>query len=458
MGLMMKRTLRILGMAMGFLAGLAAPARSAENAKPNIIFIMADDLGYGDLGCYGQEKIQTPRLDRMAAEGMRFTDYYAGATVCAPSRSSLVTGTHTGHTRVRGNDPRLPLEPGDVTFAEVLKEAGYITGIVGKWGLGEPDTTGIPPRQGFDEWFGFLNQKHAHNYYPDYLWRNEERIELPGNRDGAQGQYVHDLFTEEALKFVERHREGPFFLYLSYTIPHANNEAGPKGMQVPDDAPYSNEPWPQAQKNHAAMITRMDRDVGSLLDRLMEYGIDENTIVFFTSDNGPHKEGGADPNFFKSSGPLRGIKRDLYDGGIRVPMIARWPGKIAPGAETNRIAAHWDVLPTLAELGGGKTPENVDGISLLPVLVGKSQREHAYLYWEFHERGKSQGVRAGDWKAVRVGPKWQIELYNLKDDLSERNNIAAEHPEIVARMEHIMNEARSESAHWPTPGPKRSTE
>ena len=280
---------------------------AAEPKAPNIIFILADDLGYGDLGCYGQKQVRTPNIDKMATEGVRFTQCYAGCTVCAPSRCCLMTGKHTGHAEVRGN-ALVPLRPEDTTVAEVLQGAGYTTGLVGKWGLGEPGTTGVPNRKGFDYFFGYLNQAHAHNYYPDYLWRNQDKVPLEGNvvEKGVatkRAQYSHDLFTKEALAFVEKNKTKPFFLYLAYTIPHANNEAGKQGMEVPDDAPYSDKDWPQQQKNHAAMITRLDRDVGTLLKRLKELELDENTIVFFTSDNGPHREGGADPR--SSTAPAR---------------------------------------------------------------------------------------------------------------------------------------------------------
>lgn len=420
--------------------------------RPNIIFVMADDLGYGDLGCYGQERIQTPRLDRMAAEGVRFTQCYAGSTVCAPSRCCLMTGFHTGHARVRGNQ-RIPLQPEDVTVAEVLERAGYKTGIIGKWGLGEPDTTGIPNRQGFDYWFGYLNQRHAHNYWPDHLWKNTEKFPLEGNvvKNGVASQrvhYSHDLFAEDALEFVERHAEDPFFLYLAYTIPHANNEAGAKGMEVPSDKPYQDETWPQAQKNHAAMITRLDRDMGRLFEQLERLGIDEKTIVFFTSDNGPHKEGGADPAFFNSSGPLRGYKRALYEGGIRVPMIVRWPGQLEAGRGSDQVWAFWDVLPTAAELAGVDAPDNIDGISMAPALFGRPQKSHEFLYWEFHERGSKQAVRMGDWKAVRKVGK-PLELYDLGQDIGETDNLAADHPAIVARVESYLATARTENPHWP---------
>jgi arylsulfatase A-like enzyme len=449
--------------------GMEQPAITGEQ-PPNIIFILADDLGYGDLGCYGQKRIKTPNIDKMAAEGMRFTDHYAGSTVCAPSRCSLMTGLHTGHCLVRGN-ARVPLRPEDLTVAELLKQAGYTTGIIGKWGLGEPDTTGIPNKQGFDYWFGYLNQRHAHNYYPKYLWRNEEKVELanevnhiidghdrsPGGVATKKVEYSHDLFTEEALTFIKKNNKGPFFLYLAYTIPHANNEAGNKGMEVPSLEPYTQWDWPEAQQSHAAMITRMDRDIGILMDKLKHLGLDDNTLVMFSSDNGPHKEGGADPRFFRSYGPLRGYKRDLYEGGIRVPMTARWPGRIKPGSVTDHVSAFWDFLPTCCELAGTKPPQDIDGISLLPTLLSRDseQKKHEFLYWEFHEQGKKQAVRMGDWKGVRLNvakdPDGPIELYNLKDDIAEKNNIADAHPEIIAKIDMIMYSARTPSRHWPLP-------
>jgi len=437
-----------------------ATAFSAQT-RPNIIFIQADDLGYGDLSCYGQRKFKTPNIDRLAAEGMRFTQYYAGSTVCAPSRSALMTGQHTGHTRIRGN-ARYPLLPEDVTVAEVLKAtpgAGYKTALIGKWGLGEAGTTGVPNRQGFDYFFGYLNQRHAHNYYPTFLWRDEERIKLhnvvPDEDEEGSGNstnrvdYSHDLMAEEALKFIERSGGGPFFLYLAFTIPHANNEAKNKGMEVPDLGEFASEDWPDQEKAKAAMITRMDRDVGRLTASLKKLGIDDNTLVFFTSDNGPHREGGADPDFFDSNGPLRGIKRDLYEGGIRVPMIARWPKRIKAGAKSDQVWAHWDLLPTAAEIAGVKPPANIDGISMLNALLGRRQRNHEFLYWEFHERGFSQAARMGDWKAVRKSPGSPLELYDLKNDLGEQNDVAVKHPEVVKKIEDYLKTARTESELWP---------
>ncbi len=443
----------------------------ASKDRPNILFILADDLGYGDLGCYGQKTIRTPHIDKMAEEGMRFTDHYAGSTVCAPSRCCLMTGLHSGHAWVRGN-ARVPLRPSDVTIAELLKQAGYTTGIIGKWGLGEPETTGIPNKQGFDYWFGYLNQRHAHNYYPSYLWRNEEKFELKnevnhiiGGRDRTPGgvatkrvEYSHDLFVADALSFVEHNKERPFFLYLALTIPHANNEAGNKGMEVPSFGPYADKDWPEPQKGHAAMITRMDRDIGKLMAKIKTLGLDEKTLVMFSSDNGPHKEGGGDPAFFNASGPLRGYKRALYEGGIRVPMIARWPVKIKAGSTSDHISAFWDFLPTCCELAGVKIPPGIDGISMVPTLRGRNakQKKHAFLYWEFHEQGKKQAIRMGRWKGVRLNaskkPNGPIELYDLQNDISEKNNIADRYPEIVAKIEGYMKMARTPAEHFKWPG------
>ncbi len=456
-----------------YLAGMAAAATGAcapaskrsaagesRRERPNIVFVMADDLGYGDLGCYGQKRIKTPSIDKMAAEGIRFTDHYAGSTVCAPSRCVLMTGLHTGHCLVRNNKEvkpmgQMPLTPETVTVAEILKEAGYATGLVGKWGLGGPGSTGIPNRQGFDYFFGYLCQRHAHNYYPEFLFRNTDRVPLPGNKvdnsreDGAgmaveQGQYAYDLCAEEALQFVERHKDRPFFLYFSPTIPHANNEAGNKGMEVPSLGDYADLDWPEPQKGHAAMISRLDADVGRLLAKLQELGLDETTLVFFTSDNGPHREGGANPNFNDSNGPLRGIKRNLYDGGIRVPMIARWPRKIRPGTETEHVSAFWDFLPTACEAAGIAAPENLDGLSYLPTLLGDDarQKKHEYLYWKY---SGTRAVRMGKWKAVGQPTGSRFELYDLEADLGESKNVAADNPQIVARMKSIMETANVDS-------------
>jgi len=444
--------------------GQSITAQLAAPRKPNIIFILADDLGYGDLGCYGQIKIKTPNLDRLAAQGIRFTSFYAGSTVCAPSRCSLMTGLHSGHATIRGNDKH-SLGPQDVTVAEILKQAGYTTGLIGKWGLGNEGSTGMPAKKGFDQFFGYLDQVHAHDYFTSRLWRSDSKagydgwVEFAENQDGKKGIYVPDLFTKSALNFISLNKPDqfnnyrPFFLYLAYTIPHANNEEGARsgnGMQIPSDEPYSGESWPQVEKNKAAMITRMDADIGKLMNKLKELKLEENTAIFFSSDNGPHKEGGVDPKFFQSSGPLTGLKRDLYEGGIRVPLLVRWPARIKQGQVSDSPAAFWDFLPTAAEIANTKPPEKIDGVSLVPSLIGKPQaNNHAFLYWEFHERGFQQALRTGDWKAIRAEADAPLELYNLKTDLGERENVAKNHPEVVATLENYFKTARTESDRWP---------
>lgn len=444
---------------MKYLAALALLfAVPQEPRKPNIVFIMADDLGYGDLSCYGQAKFKTPNIDRMAAEGLRFTQYYAGSTVCAPSRCALMTGYHTGRAYVRGNAEQ-PLRPEDVTVARVLKGAGYATALIGKWGLGLEKTTGAPHRQGFDYSFGYLDQVHAHKQYTDHLFRNGERVELDGQ------QWSNDLFTKESEEFIEKNKEKPFFLYLSYTNPHAEllvpeDSLEPFKGKFPEkpfvngqgDAPgakgYRSQPAPHAA--FAAMVTRMDRDVGRILEKIKALGLDNDTIVFFTSDNGPHREGGADPEFFDSNGPLRGIKRDMTEGGIRVPMIARWPGKTRPGTVTDLVHAHWDFLPTAAALAGiGLGRDDLDGESFYPVLTGMPQMARLKpLYWEFHERGFDVAVRTGDWKGIRIGLDGPIQLYDLKNDPGEARDLAAENPEVVAKIDALMKSERTPSEKW----------
>jgi arylsulfatase A-like enzyme len=443
---------------MKFLAAvlllLAAPQ---ADRKPNIIFIQADDLGYGDLSCYGQQKMKTPNIDGLAADGTKYTQYYAGSTVCAPSRCALMTGLHTGHCLIRGN-ARVDLRPQDITVARVLKEAGYATGLAGKWGLGHEGSPGVPTKQGFDFFYGYLDQAHAHNYWPTFLVRNEERVKLrnvvPNEGKDGQGvaservEYSDDLIHREGLSFIEKNREKPFFLYLAYTLPHANNEAKNKGMEIPDFGEFKDKDWPDPEKGHAAMVARLDRNVGDVLRKLKELGLDGNTIVLFTSDNGPHKEGGYDPAFFNSSGPLRGIKRDMTEGGIRVPMIVRWPGKVTAGASSDAVWCHWDLLPTAAELAGARTPPNLDGVSAAPLLLGKPAPPREYLYWEFFERGFDQAVRMGDWKGIRNGVDGPIQLYNLKTDLGEKSNVADQNADVVAKIESIMKSARTENEFW----------
>lgn len=455
------------------IAALTMPRRSlasdAAKEKPNIILIVADDLGYGDLGCYGQKKIQTPNIDRLAEEGTLFTQAYAGSTVSAPSRCSLMTGMHNGHNRIRDNLPHnVWLRPDDLTVAEVLKQAGYKTGGIGKWALGNPGSWGIPNYQGFDYWYGHLNQDQAHFYYPDYLWENDKVVllqevviendvgKLIGNRGRQNVKYTHDLFTGKALSFIEQHAEDPFFLYLAYTIPHFSDypKDSPEHFIVPSDEPYTNKDWPQIARNYAAMITRMDGDVGRIMKLVKQLGIDQNTIVFFTSDNGPYQGSTIPIGFFDSNGIFRGGKRDLYEGGIRVPFIARWPGKIPSGRVSDQVLTFWDILPTLAEIARLPVPSKIDGISMLPALLGKKQESHDYLYWDYGHvrRVFKQALRAGDWKGLRVGVGSPLELYNLKKDPGETKDVAAEHPEVVKKIESLMKEARAEAKDYPIKG------
>ncbi len=465
--------------------GLSAAGLRADPApRPNIVFVLADDLGYGDLGCYGQREIATPRLDRMAREGLRFTQFYAGATVCAPSRAVLMTGRHMGHVSVRGNAAKeiQRLRPEDVTVAEVLHDAGYATALIGKWGLGEIDSGAHPLDQGFDTFFGYLNQTHAHNYYPDHLWRDRERVPLRNEVQLAQRagenfhggyavrkvDYSHDMFVDEALRWIATPREQPFFLFLSLTLPHANNEATRElgnGQEVPDFGAYADRDWSDAAKGQAAMIGRLDHDVGRLLDHLAELGLDENTLVMFSSDNGPHDEGGFDVTQFQPAGPLRGKKRDLYEGGIRVPLVVRWPGTTPAGETSDHIGYFGDMIATWAELAGTDIPAGADAISLVPTLAGDdaSQGEHEYLYWEFYEQGGKQAVRCGDWKLVRAGlGSGPVELYNLADDLGEAHDVAAAYPEIKDALLALMTQAHRPDPNWqprgnpappPPPGP-----
>jgi arylsulfatase A len=465
----------VLGALAGLFAGVIATdlgARSArasqaasQPARTNIILIQADDLGYGDLSAFGQSRFQTPSLDRLAREGVRFTQYYAGSTVCAPSRNSLMTGQHTGHVWVRGN-AKLALRPEDVTIAMLLRDAGYRTALVGKWGLGNADTTGQPDKKGFEYSFGFLDQSHAHRQFTDHLYRNAQVYPTDPTKD-----YANDLFTRESLAFVEAADPRPFFLYLNYTVPHAELRAPDDSMQAfagkfpekpfvnaqadarttgSDDTVslgYRSQPTPHAA--FAAMITRMDRDIGRIVDAVRTRGLDSRTLVIFTSDNGPHVEGGGDPEFFKSSGGLRGVKRDLYEGGIRVPMIARWTGAIPAGGTNPQPWAHWDLFPTVAEIAGAKTPAGLDGMSMARALRGQTQPTHDYFYWEFHERGFQQAVRMGAWKAVRLAKDKPLELYNLEVDPYEQHDVSASQPDVIAKIEKYLATARTDSPNWP---------
>ncbi len=442
---------------------LWSPACFAQGAeRPNLIFLLADDLGYGDLGSYGQKLIRTPRLDVMAEEGMRFTDHYAGAPSCHPSRCVLFTGKHTGHAFIRANS-KIPLRPDDYAFSQMLKEAGYATGGIGKWALGDHDTTAAPWLKGMDEFFGYLDQTHAHTYYPDHLWKNGERLEIPENADGKREVYSHDLFMAFALDFIRRHKDEPFFFYGAFTIPHAE-------VTVPDDslAEYLDK-WPEPKAfpgsktycpqdkpraHRAGMITRLDRDIGHLLDLLDELGLAENTLVIFTSDNGPVTAGGQDPEFFDSNGPLRDLKFTLREGGIRVPFLVRWKGRIVPHGTTNLASDFADLYPTFAELAGVEPPSGLDGVSLVPTLLGQptEQKVRDYLYWE---ASPSQALRQGLWKVYRAAPGRPVELYDLANDIGETRDVAAQHPEIAARLEALLTQARIESAEFPLSAKKK---
>ncbi|TRX59170.1 arylsulfatase [Fulvivirga sp. M361] len=462
---------KYLWLCFAIIAGCTARTHEKRSTvPPNIIYIIADDLGYGDLGCYGQQKIQTPNIDKLAQEGMLFTQHYSGSTVCAPSRSVVMTGQHTGHTPIRGNreikpEGQYPLPDSAITVAEMLKGSGYATGAFGKWGLGYPASEGDPVNQGFDTFYGYNCQRLGHHYYPRHLWHNRDSVVLHENSDRNKGQYAPALIHEQALQFIEKNHDTPFFLYRPTIIPHAELAApeeymdksrGGFGAEEPyvgyDEGPeYRSGPYESQQEPHtafAAMVDLMDQQVGQIMHKLEELGIADRTIIIFTSDNGPHREGGADPDFFDSNGPLRGYKRDLYEGGIRVPMIVRWPGQVKAGSRTDHISAFWDVFPTLAGITSQPTPDYIDGISFLPTLLGQEgeQSEHEYLYWEFHEKGGRVAARADNWKAVKYdilrNPGAPVELYDLSKDPGEQNDLSAFHPERVTAMEEIFSAAR----------------
>ena len=420
-------------------------ALHAAPSKPNIIYIVSDDLGYGDLGSYGQKQVKTPRLDRMAKEGLRFTDHYAGHTVCRPARLVFLTGKHTGHTAIAGNNMHV-LPKGSKTVTSLLKAAGYVTGGAGKWALGDVGTSGHPNNQGFDFFYGYLDQGAAHDYYPEILYRNDKAERLPGNVNSGKRNvsskkvtYAHTRITEEALAFIERNKSKPFYLNLTWTIPHTNNEAGhveKNGQEVPDYGIYEGRDWPYPEKGFAAMVPLMDSDTGKIIDLLKKLGIEKNTPVVFNSDNGPHQEGGHKVDFFDSNGKLKGYKRSLHDGGIRVPMIAWWPGTVKPGV-TDLPSAFWDWLPTACELVGADIPDGIDGISFAPTLLGQKakQKKHEYLFWRW---SRFRAVRMAKWKGVQTNK--DLALYDLKEDLGEENDLAKQHPEIVARIKEIIDE------------------
>ncbi|HMP75713.1 MAG TPA: arylsulfatase [Kiritimatiellia bacterium] len=455
------------------LATLCAVTSAANAAdRPNVIYILADDLGIGDLGCYGQRHFETPHIDRLAEEGVRFTQHYSGSAVCAPSRSALLTGQHTGHTPIRGNaavhpEGQQPMPADTRTVAHLFKDAGYATAIFGKWGLGGPGTASEPLRMGFDRFHGYNCQRHAHFYYPYYLWNDHQREMLWGNFGMERGDYAPDLIQEQLLAFVEAKREQPFFVYYAPVQPHAElavpeTELAPFRGRFGEETPYEGvDAGPNFRKHgygsqaepratYAAMVSMLDRYVGELVAKLDALGLGDNTVIFFSSDNGPHREGGYDPAFFESAGPYRGIKRDLYEGGIRAPLIARWPGRIPAGATSDHLAAQWDMMPTFADLLGLPAPAETDGLSILPTLLGKpGQREHAFLYWEFHENNGCVAVRKGDWKAIRrqvaLDPGGSIELYNLATDPGETTDVAARQPALVAEFDALLRNTRTVS-------------
>lgn len=451
--------------------------------RPNIIYIIADDLGYNELGCYGQKIIKTPHIDRIAAEGIKFTQHYSGQAVCAPARCSLMTGYHMGHAFVRNNgnpEERMPaykkdgVFPGQiaipdstVTIPELLKKKSYATAAYGKWGLGFEESTGDPLNQGFDDFGGFLCQIHAHNHYPKYLWKRGEKIPMPGNGRSLKGEsYSQDYFVNWGLDFIRENKEQPFFLYLPFAVPHLS-------IQVPDSAVeeyrktvkeeeyqhrgYLPHPYPRA--TYAAMVTHMDQGVGQIMDLVKELGLDDNTLILFSSDNGPayNRLGGSDSVYFDSANGFRGFKGSLYEGGIRVPLVARWPGKIKAGSVTNQLSAFWDILPTFCELAGIEPPEGIDGISLAPTLLGQTdiQQQHDYLYWEFAAYGGQQAVRMGNWKAVRQNmlkgknPVIKTELYDLESDPAESVDLASKHPDVLKKLEQAMKDARVPSTTYP---------
>ena len=439
----------------------------AQSKKPNIVLIVADDLGYGDLSCYGQKRFNTPNIDKLAREGMKFTNHYSGSPVCAPSRSALMTGLHSGHTFIRGNkevqpEGQWPLPDHAYTLTELLKSAGYKTGVFGKWGLGYPGSEGAPEKQGVDKFFGYNCQRLAHNYYPAYLWEDTKKVFLEGNRGSSKSEYAPELIHKAALQFVEDNKDNAFFLFYPLIMPHAELVAPEKYMALyrgkfqPEkrfdgfdagEKDFRNGAYgsqPEAHAAFAAMIHLMDEQVGGIMEKLKALGLADNTLVMFSSDNGPHVEAGADPDYFDSNGILRGYKRDLYEGGIRVPLIARWQGVIKSGTVSNHVSAFWDIMPTLADAIDARITRELDGISFLPTLTGNvnQQKQHNHLYWEFHELGSRWAVRQGDWKLIQynVGknPPGAFQLYNLKDDPREQDDLATKLPDVVERMKRIL--------------------
>ncbi len=462
------RLRNLTGLVLG-LVGLSC----AEPVRPNIIYILADDMGFGDLGCYGQEVIQTPNIDTLCGEGMKFTNHHSGSTVCAPSRACLMTGQHTGHVWVRANGKKVQLRPDgkDITMARVLKNAGYHTAMIGKAGTGCDVSPGQPNEKGFDYFYGFNGHAEAHHYFPKEVFRNAEKIEFPNNRLHTGDTYIHDEFMKEITGYLdERGQDGqPFFLHYAALIPHASIVAPEEWVEkyrgkVDEVSPFKGGgggrgaeygPVKEPKATFAGMVNRLDWEIGEIRRKLEELGLAENTLILFSSDNGPHSEGGHSPEHFDSNGPLRGGKRDMFEGGVRVPMIAWWPGHIASGSESDHLSAFWDVMPTLCELTGAAAPDGIDGLSFLPTLLGQSgQAQHDYLYWEFYEKGGKRAALTQKWKAVQLnvgGGGDPIMLFDIHADAGEQNNVAAQYPEVVDQFRGIFKKAHTPSPikKWP---------
>jgi len=446
----MQKILLLVSLVLG---GAVARGASADApARPNIIYILADDLGYGDLGCYGQRELATPNIDRLAAEGLRFTQHYAGNAMCTPSRSSLMTGLHSGHVRHRNNKRFVDsygFRPEDVTLAEVMKEAGYATAICGKWHLGDrADTKDTAHFHGFDFAYctGYPYPERGWEHWPSHVFINARQTPIPGNGGGNHAHYMDDLYTEAALGFMREHRAQPFVVYLAFQGVHAPMD----GRLSPR---YANRDWPEPEKIFASMLERVDENVGRVVATLRELGLERNTVIFFAGDNGPHNEGGHRSDFFHSAGPWRGAKFELYEGGIRTPLIVRWPGVVAAGTRTDAICTMWDMLPTFAEIGGAPVPGKTDGISALPILRGHPPRNTRYLYWENPDSNGSQGVRWENWKAIRRGvgadANAPFELYDLQADPTESRSVAREHADVLERIRAIVAEAHVPSGQCP---------
>ncbi|QGY48181.1 sulfatase-like hydrolase/transferase [Maribellus comscasis] len=455
---------------MGILGGVSSCLNKVKpDNEPNVIMILVDDLGYGDISFYGQETLTTPNIDKMANEGIHFTNMCTGSTVCAPSRACLLTGRNTGHSSVRGNMPNQMVGDNENTIAKVFKKAGYVTGAIGKWGVGAYLPYDDPAKKGYDYFYGYINMWHAHNFYPEFLIENGKKVFLNNKtklingvnpwadtlREGkgvaeVKNEYAPFLFDSKAISFIEENKDNKFFLYLAYNVPHANNEKIPDGMEVPDYYEFEEKDWPRQEKGFAAMIRNIDNSVGSILKKLVDLGLDKNTLVLFCSDNGPHQEGGHQMEFFNSNSSFRGMKRDLYQGGIKTPFIAYWPGVIPERSKSEKLFAFWDFLPTFSELTGQEKPANTEGISFMPTLLGQKQsEEHDYLYWEFYERGGRQAILKDHWKAVKLNvrdttKKTIFELYNLKNDPEEKVNVAGQNAEVAKQFEKLFRSARDE--------------